>query len=208
MYSGNQRFNILTGKLIKMFLKIKFSKVKFLMITAGLLLILPVLLTGIIYFTVPSGISADTATDTATDTALDNTYGPTGSLKLNPESGTLDNALSIEGNGFKPEEKVDIYFYKSESEKILVKSVTSDGSGEISLTFLNPVNLGAGTYKIVAEGSDKVLWADYYITSERRFSVLTFVFSIASAFVAGAGIMFLVMRWTYRKYLPKTGTKL
>jgi hypothetical protein len=187
-----------------MFSKIKFSKIKFLMVTAGLLLICPILFTGIIYFTAPSGISADTATDTA----LDNTYGPTGSLKLSPESGTLDNALSIEGNGFKPEEKVDIYFYKSESEKILVKSVTSDGSGEISLTFLNPVNLGAGTYKIVAEGSDKVLWADYYITSERRFSVLTFVFSIASAFVAGAGIMFLVMRWTYRKYLPKTGTKL
>jgi 5-hydroxyisourate hydrolase-like protein (transthyretin family) len=186
-----------------MFLKLKFSKIRFLLITASLLLIFTATLSGLVYYTAPTGIIADTATDTA----LDNTYGPTGSLKLSPESGTLDNALSIEGDGFKPEEKVDIYFYKSESEKILVKSVTSDGRGEISLTFLNPVNLGTGTYKIVAEGSDKVLWADYYITSERRFSVLTFAFSIASAFVAGAGIMFLIMRWTYRKYLPKTGIK-
>jgi hypothetical protein len=183
-----------------MFLKLKISRLRFLLIAAGLLLILTAILSVLIYFISPSGIIADTATDTA----LDNTYGPTGSLKLSPESGTLDNALSIEGNGFKPEEKVDIYFYKSESEKILVKSITSDSRGEISLTFLNPVNLGTGTYKIVAEGSDKVLWADYYITSERRFSVLTFTFSIAAAFFAGAGIMFLIMRWIYRKYMPKS----
>jgi hypothetical protein len=195
---------ILTAKSIKMFLKIRLSKLRFLLVAAGLLLTFTVLLPGLMCLIAPSGIFADTATDTSQATALDNTYGPTGSLKLSPESGTLDNALSIEGDGFKPEEKVDIYFYKSESEKILVKSVTSDGRGEISLTFLNPVNLGTGTYKIVAEGSDKVLWADYYITSERRFSVLTFAFSIASAFVAGAGIMFLTMRWIYRKYLPKS----
>jgi hypothetical protein len=186
-----------------MLIKIKFSKLKFLIIYAGLLMAFTVLLTGLMCFTAPSGIYADTATDTA----LDNTYGPTGSLKLSPESGTLDNTLSIEGNGFKPKETVDIYFYKSESEKILVKSITSDDSGEISLTFFNPINIGAGPYKIVAEGSDKVLWADYYVTSERRFSVLTFVFSIAAAFVAGAGTMFLIMSWVYRKYLPKTGTK-
>ena len=169
------------------------------MITGGLLLIFPFLLTGLIYFTATTDIFADTAQD--------NTYGPTGSLKLDPESGTLDNALSIEGTGFKPKENVDIYFYKSESEKILIKSITSDDSGEISLTFLNPVNIGTGPYKIVAEGSEKVLWADYYITSERRFSVLTFAYSIAAAFVAGAGIMFLIMKWIYRKYLPKTGAK-
>ena len=182
-----------------MLLKIIFSKIHFLMIAAGLLLIFTVLLSGLIYFTATSDIFADTA--------LDNTYGPTGTLKLSPESGTLDNALSIEGNGFKPKEKIDIYFYKSESEKILIKSITSDDSGDISLTFLNPVNIGSGPYKIVAEGSEKVLWADYYITSERRFSVLTFIFSIAAAFVSGAGIMFLIMRWVYRKYLPKTGAK-
>jgi hypothetical protein len=169
-------------------LYIKFSK-KIFFIVIGLMLILPFLLTGLIYFAAAPAIFADTAQD--------NTYGPTGSLKLSPESGTLDNALSIEGNGFKPEEKVDIYFYKSESEKILIKSITSDDSGEISLTFLNPVNLGTGPYKIVAEGSEKVLWADYYITSERRFSVLTFAFSIAAAFIAGAGIMFLIMKRTY-----------
>ena len=169
-------------------LNIKFAKKLFFIIT-GLLFILPFLLTGLIYFAAVPAIFADTAQD--------NTYGPTGSLKLSPESGTLDNALSIEGNGFKPEEKVDIYFYKSESEKILIKSITSDDSGEISLTFLNPVNIGSGPYKIVAEGSEKVLWADYYITSERRFSILTFTFSIAAAFIAGAGIMFLIMKKTY-----------
>ena len=102
---------------------------------------------------------------------------------------------------------MDIYFYKSESEKILVKSLTSDDSGVISLVFFNPINIGAGPYKIVAEGSDKVLWADYYVTSERRFSILTYAFSIAAAFFAGAGIMFLIMRRAYRKYQPKQGIK-
>ena len=159
--------------------------------TASLLLVFSTILVGFLCFIAPRDIFADTATDTAQvtskdstldtvtdtakDSALDNTYGPTGSLKLSPESGTLDNTLSIEGNGFKPKEKVDIYFYKSESEKILVKSLVADDSGEISLIFFNPINIGAGPYKIVAEGSDKVLWADYYVTSERRFSVLTFV---------------------------------
>lgn len=128
------------------------------------------------------------------------TYGGTGSLNISPESGSKNTAISLEGSGFKPEEEIEIILYKTEEEKIFISNIFSDDKGKIKFSFFIPSNIGIGYYKIEARGSQRVLWADYYITSERRFSLMTFIISLSGAFLTGAGVMYVAMKLYHKKH--------
>jgi len=126
-------------------------------------------------------------------------YGGTGSLKIFPESGPKNNVVRIDATGFLPEEEIEIYIYKSLEEIIFIKSVLSDNKGDFNFSFLVPSNIGIGSYKIEVRGSESIMWADYYVTSETRLNLRTFLLSVAGAFLLGAGIMYLVLKLVYKR---------
>jgi LPXTG-motif cell wall-anchored protein len=77
-------------------------------------------------------------------------YGGDGGLTISPTSVHAGGSIKVESTGWKPSSSVTITLH---SDPVVLDTVTSDASGNVSATATIPAGTDAGAHTIVATGS-------------------------------------------------------